>query len=200
MPELEAWVNNLLIVARGQRLEIEMPCEEKQIIREIHLEAQAELKLVYRAKNLTDWQEQCRVHLVGEGSKIFIRGIMHAKSQSKLAYLLEVHHQAHHTESDIEFRGVAEDKGHIVFDGLIKVYEGIVGVNANEQNRNLLLSDQAIVEARPRLEIDTNEVVCRHGATVGDLNEDALFYLMSRGIPEQEARTMLIEAFFGFCS
>ena len=155
---------------------------------------------MYHANNLTAWQETCQIRLKGEGAKVTIRGIMHAKAQSKLAYLLEVHHEADHTESDIEFRGVAEERGHIVFDGLIRVYEGVVGVIANEQNRNLLLSDQAVVEARPRLEIDTNEVVCRHGATVGDLDKDALFYLMSRGIPEQEALSILIEAFLGFCS
>ncbi len=166
--------------------------------REIHLRQNEEASLVYCITDRQHWRGQCVVHLEGSGAKIKIRGIMHGVAQADLQYALTVHHAADHTQSDIEFRGVAEDKSHLVFDGLIKVLPHTIGTVANEQNRNLLLSNEAVVESHPRLEIDSNEVVCRHGSTVGDLDKDQLFYVMSRGISEKEARAILIEAFLGF--
>lgn len=166
--------------------------------REIILKQNEQLSLVYHIQNLQKWRGQCVVHLQGQGAKIKIRGIMHGTKNADLQYLLTVNHAADHTESDIEFRGVAEDQSHIVFDGLIKVPPHVKGIIANEQNRNLLLSNGAFVESRPRLEIDSNEVACRHGSTVGDLDVEQLFYLMSRGVSEEEARQILIAAFLEF--
>ena len=166
--------------------------------REINLQSNEQLSLIYRITDTSHWRGHCVVNLLGAGAKVKIRGVMHGVKKADLEYLLTVNHAADHTESDIEFRGVAEDSSHIVFDGLIKVAEHVKGIVANEQNRNLLLSNQAVIESRPRLEIDSNEVVCRHGSTVGDLDPAQLFYLMSRGIPEAEARGVLITAFLGF--
>lgn len=111
---------------------------------------------------------------------------------------MRLEHRADHTRSDVEFRGVAEDRSHLGFDGLIQVVQHVKGIVAHEENRNLLLSNTAAIDSRPRLEIDSHEVVCRHGATIADLDENALFYLMSRGVPELEARAILVEAFLGF--
>ena len=185
------------IVRAHQRLELERTAQE-EALGEILLEENARLEIVYRIDKVEDWQETCMIRLMGVGAKVRIRGMMHGVNQAKLAYWLTVEHAADKTESDIEFRGVAEDQSHLVFDGLIKVEPQVKGIVANEQNRNLLLSNQAVVESRPRLEIDSDEVVCRHGSTVGDLDEEQLFYLMSRGVPKEEARTILIEAFLGF--
>ncbi len=166
--------------------------------RKIILEQNAQLTLFYRITDVATWQEHCVIALEGAGAKVKIRGIMHGKQESVLKYFLSLEHRANHTQSDVEFRGVAEDNSHLVFDGLIAAHSNVIGVVANEQNRNLLLSNTAIIETRPRLEIDSNEVQCHHGATIGDLDENQLFYLMSRGIPEAEARSLLIEAFLRF--
>lgn len=188
-----------LIVKAGESLELPIACENGAYIhREITLEQGANLTMTYRAAGLQNWQETCDVYLKGERAKIMVRGIMHGQEKADLQYLLKIAHLANYTECDIEFRGVAEDKSHLVFDGLIQVHPKVVGVVANEQNRNLLLSNEAFVESRPRLEIDSNEVACRHGSTIGDLDHNQLFYLMSRGIPESEARAILIEAFLRF--
>lgn len=186
------------VLKAGELLELTPSPLEGVFEREIILKENAELKINYRMLDVTSWQETCVIRLQGVGAKLNIRGIMYGKEKADLRYLLTVHHEANDTQSDIEFRGVAEGKSHLVFDGLIAVHQNVAGVVANEQNKNLLLSDGAIVESRPRLEIDSNEVTCRHGSTIGDLDANQLFYLMSRGMPEAQARKILIEAFLRF--
>lgn len=94
-------------------------------------------------------------------------------------------------------RGVAADQARGVFQGRITVAEGADGTDARLKHNALLLSDRAEIDAKPELEIYADDVACAHGNTVGALDADALFYAMSRGIPEAEARLMLVEAFIG---
>ena len=94
-------------------------------------------------------------------------------------------------------KGVARDESRGVFQGRITVLEGADLTDARMGHHALVLSDRAEVDAKPELEIWADEVSCAHGATVGSLDEEALFYARSRGIPEPEARAMLIEAFLG---
>jgi Fe-S cluster assembly protein SufD len=107
----------------------------------------------------------------------------------------EVQHLARHCTSRQLVKGVLGGEAHGVFLGHIGVPEGSDGTDARQTNRNILLSAEARVDTRPRLEILADDVKCSHGATVGDLDETALFYLESRGIPPHEARRILIEAF-----
>jgi Fe-S cluster assembly protein SufD len=92
-------------------------------------------------------------------------------------------------------KGVIDDRAHGVFQGKILVRPDAQKTDAHQLNRNLLLSPRAAVDTKPELEIHADDVKCSHGATVGDLDEAQLFYLSTRGIPEAEARRMLIEAF-----
>ncbi|HKF71148.1 MAG TPA: SufD family Fe-S cluster assembly protein, partial [Stellaceae bacterium] len=93
------------------------------------------------------------------------------------------------------FKGVLGDRAHGVFLGRIAVRPGADKTDAHQLNRNLLLSPRAAVDTKPELEVLADDVKCSHGATVGDLDAAALFYLISRGIDELAARRMLIEAF-----
>ena len=93
------------------------------------------------------------------------------------------------------FKGVVEDRAHGVFLGRIAVRPDAQKTDAQQVNRNLLLSRRAAIDTKPELEILADDVKCSHGATIGDLDEEAMFYLRSRGIPEDEARRLLIEAF-----
>jgi Fe-S cluster assembly protein SufD len=106
-----------------------------------------------------------------------------------------VEHVAPHCTSRQLYKGVVDEHGHGVFNGHIIVRHGAFGTDASQTNKNLLLSDHAEIDTRPRLEILADDVKCSHGAAVGRLDDDALFYLQSRGIPEVEARTMLTVAF-----
>lgn len=106
-----------------------------------------------------------------------------------------VEHRAARCRSDQTYRGIVSDKGTAVFDGIVVVHRDAQKTEAHQENRNLLLSDAATVHTKPHLEIDADDVICSHGATVGSLDEDQLFYLRTRGIPEDLAKAMLTFAF-----
>lgn len=106
-------------------------------------------------------------------------------------------HQAEHCESHQTFKGVLSGRSEAVFDGLVLVAEGAQKTDANQQNHHLLLTRRALVHSNPRLEIYADDVKCTHGSTIGELDDEALFYLRSRGIGPAEARNLLIYAFIG---
>jgi len=93
------------------------------------------------------------------------------------------------------FKGILDGHARGVFAGRIRVMPGAQKTDARQMNSNLLLSDDAVVDTKPQLEIFADDVKCGHGGTVGQLDEASLFYLRSRGVPEPEARSLLIWAF-----
>lgn len=107
----------------------------------------------------------------------------------------EVHHKKPHGESNQLYKGVMLDKSKAVFNGKIYVYEDAQKTNAFQQSNNILFSDKATVNAKPQLEIFADDVKCSHGTTIGQINKEALFYLQSRGISEQAAKNMMVNAF-----
>ncbi|MDP9374086.1 MAG: Fe-S cluster assembly protein SufD [Chloroflexota bacterium] len=104
-------------------------------------------------------------------------------------------HRRPHTTSDLLFKGVLRDRGRQVFAGLIRVEPGAQRTDAYQANRNLLLSDKARVDTMPKLEIGANDVRCTHGATIGQVEPEYLFYLMSRGLERAEAERLIVEGF-----
>lgn len=97
--------------------------------------------------------------------------------------------------SDEKYKGVLKDQSTAVFNGKIMVHLDAQKTNAYQRNQNILLSDEATVNTKPQLEIFADDVKCTHGATIGQLDEEPLFYLRSRGIPEREAQKILLNAF-----
>ena len=108
---------------------------------------------------------------------------------------VSVDHDASRCASNQRFFGVVDDHGHTSFSGEIIVQHGTVGTDAHQTNKNLVLDDNAKADTRPWLRIFADDVQCTHGATVGRLDDDSLFYLRSRGIELAQAQTMLIDAF-----
>lgn len=108
---------------------------------------------------------------------------------------VRVEHAAPDCFSRQVFRGIVDDSGHGIFNGHVIVHPGANGTDAQQVNKNLLLSEHAEVDTRPRLEIFADDVACTHGAAVGQLDPEALFYLRSRGISEPHARVMLVAGF-----
>lgn len=106
-----------------------------------------------------------------------------------------VNHVAPHTESNMDFRGVLAKQSRAVFAGKVIVQPAAKKTKAQQFNRNLLLTPQAEVDTKPELEIYADDVQCRHGATIGQLDEETLFYLATRGIDRDTATTMLLQAF-----
>lgn len=136
-----------------------------------------------------------RAVLDGEGAECILNGAYHVTGSDHIDHHTLVEHAKPHCFSRQTYRGVLDDKGHAVFDGIVKVHRDAQKTEAHQENRNLLLSDSATVHTKPHLEIDADDVICSHGATVGALDADQLFYLRTRGIAEEPARAILTFAF-----
>jgi Fe-S cluster assembly protein SufD len=136
-----------------------------------------------------------RCLLQGKGAECQLDGVYLVEGEDHVDHHTLVEHQASHCRSGQTYRGIVSGKGTAVFDGIVKVHRDAQKTEAHQENRNLLLSDTATVHTKPHLEIDADDVICSHGATVGSLDEDQLFYLRVRGIPEDLAHAMLTYAF-----
>ena len=133
--------------------------------------------------------------LAGNGADVQADGVLLGAGRRHLDTRLNIDHVAHDTRCDLAWRGLAADRSRAVLHGGILIRAGADGSNAALSSRNLLLSDQAEIDAQPVLEIHADEVQAAHGAAVGGLDPTALFYLRSRGLPEADARRLLTTAF-----
>ncbi len=136
-----------------------------------------------------------RVLLQGQGAECQLNGAYLVDGNDHVDHHTLVEHQAPRCRSDQTYRGIASGHGTAVFDGIVVVHRGAQKTEAHQENRNLLLSETATVHTKPHLEIDADDVVCSHGATVGSLDKNQLFYLRARAIPKELARAMLTYAF-----
>jgi Fe-S cluster assembly protein SufD len=139
---------------------------------------------------------ESRIDLAGAHAGCRSRGVFALRGRQHTDIHLDVRHNARDTQSNVFWRGVADQRARGVFHGAITVAAGADGADAQLSNKNLLLSPQAEIDTQPVLEIYADEVKASHGATVGQLDETALFYLRSRGVPVRVARALLIS---GFC-
>ena len=135
-------------------------------------------------------------HLLGPGSESEMLALWFGDRDQHFDHHTLQNHAAPHARSDLLFKGALAGQSHSVFRGLIRVAEGAQLTDAYQTNRNLLLSDEAQAVTLPNLEIEANDVRCSHGATVGQVDETQLFYLMSRGLPRPEAERLLVLGFF----
>ena len=135
--------------------------------------------------------------LGGEGAECHLYGLYLADGEQHVDNHTSLEHAAAHCPSWEMYKGVLAGGARAVFNGRIVVRPGAQKTDAKQSNKNLLLSDGALVHTRPQLEIYANDVKCTHGATIGRLDETSLFYLRTRGIGRDDARDMLIHAFAG---
>jgi Fe-S cluster assembly protein SufD len=134
--------------------------------------------------------------LVGAGATSRVTGAYFADGDQHLDYDTFQEHAAPSTESDFAFKGALREQATAVWRGMIRVEEGAQKTNAYQENRNLLLSDQAHADSIPGLEIMANDVRCTHGATLGRINREEVFYLMARGLSRAEAERLIVRGFF----
>ena len=135
------------------------------------------------------------VMLAGAGGHCLVNGLYVVSGRQHVDNHLLVDHAAPHCDSRENFRGILDGQSHAVFTGRIIVRPDAQKTDGKQSNRNLLLSDAAQVNTQPQLEIFADDVKCTHGATVGQIDADALFYLRSRGLAEPAARALLVYAF-----
>src|SRR6201982_443457 len=128
-------------------------------------------------------------------TRCILKGAFLLSARQEANIVTTVDHIAPVGETREIFKGVAAGRAHGAFQGRITVRPGAQKTDAHQLSRNLLIGRRAAIDTKPELEIYADDVRCSHGAAVGDLDEAGLFYLRARGIPTEEARRMLIEAF-----
>jgi len=134
--------------------------------------------------------------LAGQGATSRVTGAYFADGDQHLDYDTFQEHMAPNTTSDFAFKGALRDEATAVWRGMIRVEKEAQKTNAYQENRNLMLSEKAHADSIPGLEILANDVRCTHGATLGQVDREQLFYLMSRGLSRAEAERIIVRGFF----
>lgn len=137
-----------------------------------------------------------RIDLEGDGSSADVDGLSFGDRDQTLDYRMVMRHAGRNTSSNVFLKGAVEDRASSVFTGLLRIEAEATRTSAFETNRNLVLSDHARAQSVPNLEILCHDVVCGHGSSVGQLEEEPLYYLMSRGVTREHAQRILVHGFF----
>lgn len=136
-----------------------------------------------------------QTHLNGEGAEAILNGLYLSGGRSLIDHHTLIDHAAPYSNSREQYKGILDGKARAVFSGKIYVRQQAQKTDARQSNENLVLSDNAVVDSKPQLEIFADDVRCTHGSTVGQMDKDGLFYLRSRGLPLAAARNLMIRAF-----
>lgn len=145
----------------------------------------------------TDEEVSVRVRLVGRGATAQIIGIVVGRGKGYISLHTLQHHEAPETTSNLLVKGVLYDEATFTYDGAIRVDPKAQKTDAYQRNENLLLSARAHAESKPTLEILANDVRCTHGATIGPISEEQLWYLATRGVAKKNAEHLIVSGFLG---
>ena len=135
------------------------------------------------------------IDLIGEGAEVSLKGLYLCGGDERVNFRILMHHRAPGCVSRQLFNGIAGGSSRVTFEGRIIVAPDAQKTEAYQENHNIVLSDQAHAETMPQLEIYADDVKCSHGATVGRLDEEALFYMRTRGVPEKDAKVLQMLSF-----
>lgn len=138
---------------------------------------------------------QTSIDLIEAGALTTLNGLYATKDLMKAHFLTTINHHAPHTESDQLYKGILDGESRAKFQGKVFVAPHAQLIRSSQLNKNLLLSKKAQIDSEPQLEIYADDVKCNHGATIGNLDDDQIFYFESRGIAKNKARRMLTHAF-----
>jgi Fe-S cluster assembly protein SufD len=178
--ELQSWGDNVWNFSH----------ERAQVCRDANLE------WIFGALGSNLTKNFSEIDLIGEGATGKMSGFYFTDGKQHLDHDTQQNHLAPHTTSDLLFKGALKDSSRSVWQGMIYVAPGAQKTDGYQANRNLILSPKARADSIPGLEILADDVRCTHGATVGKVDADAVFYLLSRGIPYAEAEHLIVEGFF----
>lgn len=156
----------------------------------------ASLTLVLTAIDAAKIHASITVRLVGRGARATIIGIVAARADADIHIHTLQKHEAPDTTSNLLVKSALSGRAQCVIDGGIRVEKKAQKTDAYQRNENVLLSETARAESKPSLEILANDVRCTHGATVGPISEDEVWYLATRGIPRKAAQKLIVEGFF----
>lgn len=161
-----------------------------------HIGASASLQWTIGALGARLAKVNQHVALIGENAEAQVNGVMFTQGRQHLAYHTHQHHQAAHCRSDLLYKAALQDDSRTVWRGMIKVDRGAQKTDAYQRNDNLMLARTARADSIPGLEIEADDVRCTHGSTSGRVDEQQVFYAMTRGYTRQEAVRMIVAGFF----
>ena len=188
----------------GMKLRIEAGCSRSLLVMQqsdggypvdITLEQDASLELAFIVLGDVRVDNSLSVNLVGRGATCRLRGLWLLGGKADVKFDVRMNHETGYCTSEQIFKGICSGSARSDFFGLIKVAPDAQKTDARQQCHNLLLTDDARANAKPQLEIYADDVICTHGATVGRLNDDELFYMRSRGISLDEAKRIQLTVF-----
>ena len=202
-PELSGYVNAAVEIFVGEAAKVEY-VSVQNVSRETwhfgthHARVERDAELDWVAGGFGSKKGKVRIQndLAGRGATSRVTGAYFTDGTQHLDYDTFQEHIAPDTTSDFAFKGALRDDSRAVWRGMIRVEEDAQKTNAYQENRNLLLSKTAHADSIPGLEILANDVRCTHGATLGQVDREQLFYLMARGLTRQEAERMIVRGFF----
>lgn len=168
-------------------------CAENNV--ELSVGEHASVKIYDYVLSSENIRNNFRVELNEIGASCEMKGIFVTQNHQDYINNIIMHHRAVNTHSDQNYKGIAQDSSCANFFSRVIVEENAQKISSNQSNKNLLLSNNATIRTKPELEIYADDVQCAHGATVGELDDNALFYLRTRGIPLARAKAMLTYAF-----
>lgn len=160
-----------------------------------HLEQESELKTFWLSINGGDIKNNLTVNFEGEYARAELNGLYLTDKEQIVDNKVFVYHKKPNCYSNQLYKGILDDSAKGDFNGHVYVSEGATKTIAYQNNNNILLTDKAVVNTQPFLEIYNDDVKCSHGATIGQLDDQAMFYLRSRGISERSSRMLLMYAF-----
>ncbi len=202
-PQLEGYSNAVVEIAVEQGAKVEYVSVQNLSRGTWHfgthharVERDAELDWVAGGFGSAKGKVRIQNDLAGQGATSRVTGAYFADGTQHLDYDTFQEHIAPHTTSDFAFKGALRDTATAVWRGMIRVEKDAQKTNAYQENRNLLLSPNAHADSIPGLEILANDVRCTHGATLGQVDRDQLFYLMARGLSRAEAERLIVRGFF----
>ncbi|HZG36698.1 MAG TPA: Fe-S cluster assembly protein SufD [Gaiellaceae bacterium] len=202
-PELSGYVNAAveIFVEQGAKVEyvsVQNVSRETWHFGTHHARVERDAELDWVAGGFGSKKGKIRIQndLAGTGATSRVTGAYFADGHQHLDYDTFQEHIAPNTTSDFAFKGALRDDARAVWRGMIRVEKDAQRTNAYQENRNLLLSKTAHADSIPGLEILANDVRCTHGATLGQVDREQLFYLMARGLSRQEAERLIVRGFF----
>jgi Fe-S cluster assembly protein SufD len=202
-PGLAAYANAAveIVVGEGAKVEyvnVQNLSREAWLFAACHARVERDAELDWVTGGFGSAKGKVRIHndLAGPGATSRVTGAYFADGTQHLDYDTYQRHIAPSTTSDFAFKGALRDNATAVWRGMIRVEEGAQKTNAYQENRNLLLSRDAHANSIPGLEILANDVRCTHGATLGQVDREQLFYLMARGLSRSEAERLIVRGFF----
>jgi Fe-S cluster assembly protein SufD len=158
-------------------------------------ERDSHLRSLFFGRGCRIGRNDVRVELDGPGAEAYLWGLYVTQGQEHLDNYINIDHIKPHCTSRLIYRGILDGASHAIFGGTVYVRPGAVKTDAEQEDKNLLLSREAEVDSKPSLEIYADDVKCGHGAAAGALAQDALFYMRSRGLDEATATLLLIKGF-----